>query len=428
LRYHSHPHTIGPRGESSSAEEEIFCLTPEDARSIASSGRSRNASSTSVSSAKIPGSFPVQMGGLPDTKIFSVAVEARPTDVPSSDTMLICDVDTDFSGRFAVVSALPKKPHSVNEVSEKKIDKFQQGKGRLLQPEKQELPSKPVTKTGSGGKTRNKKKKNRSSEDSVDDPSAVKNSSVVKKQECDQDFDVVPLKTEDYYRDVTPKIEEEELFEMTSNNVQESLNDTTEQLLADALMSVEIEGPGQKAVLKEERSISPTPSDEFMAMTKQSVVEDTNEDKFFIRESKSVSPEPPVIKSVSLANCFEDFLSPGASQAIVKSIQVASKLYGDDEDEEIENSSGGCLLFNRSKKLEGCSVDSSEDDAEFQPIPRRQKRSKKKDGSNWSESSCADSESSLLDDPVVKYFYFHEIFLNWLASTNDFILVPRRRG
>ena len=54
-------------GESSSAEEEFFCLTPEDSRSISSntSERSRNASTTSSTHQ------------IPDTKIFSVAVEAK---------------------------------------------------------------------------------------------------------------------------------------------------------------------------------------------------------------------------------------------------------------------------------------------------------------------------------------------------------------
>ena len=88
-------------GESSSAEEEFFCLTPEDARSISSntgSDRSRNASATSHQV-------------IPDTKIFSVAVEAMKEPVSGYgghsgvDSMVVCDVDTDYTGRFAVVSS-----------------------------------------------------------------------------------------------------------------------------------------------------------------------------------------------------------------------------------------------------------------------------------------------------------------------------------
>ena len=105
----------------STPEEEFFCLTPEDARSIASnasggSGRSRNASATSTTSAATAGkssnikSNPIQMG-LPDTKIFSVAVEARPAEQTGTDAMVVCDVDTDYTGRFAVVSSCyPNKP------------------------------------------------------------------------------------------------------------------------------------------------------------------------------------------------------------------------------------------------------------------------------------------------------------------------------
>lgn len=82
-------------GESSSAEEEFFCLTPEDARSISSntSDRSRNASTASGHQ-------------IPDSKIFSVAVEAKSKpDANNLDAMMVCDVDTDYTGRFAVVSS-----------------------------------------------------------------------------------------------------------------------------------------------------------------------------------------------------------------------------------------------------------------------------------------------------------------------------------
>ena len=116
----------------STPEEEFFCLTPEDSRSIIStasggSSRSRNASSTSTTSAvagrksidmKSNNTLPVQMG-LPDTKIFSVAVEAKPAEKTGTDAMVICDVDTDYTGRFAVVSSCyPNKP-SVSDYQRK---------------------------------------------------------------------------------------------------------------------------------------------------------------------------------------------------------------------------------------------------------------------------------------------------------------------
>ena len=84
-------------GESSSAEEEFFCLTPEDARSISSntSDRSRNPSTSAGHQI------------IPDSKIFSVAVEATKASNAGGtlDSMMVCDVDTDYTGRFAVVSS-----------------------------------------------------------------------------------------------------------------------------------------------------------------------------------------------------------------------------------------------------------------------------------------------------------------------------------
>ena len=120
---------IDSTNSGSTPEEEFFCLTPEDARSITStgSGRSRNASATSTASAAVGGksasgktnySMPIQMG-LPDTKIFSVAVEARPAEHTVTDALVVCDVDTDYAGRFAVVSSCyPNKP-SVSDYQRK---------------------------------------------------------------------------------------------------------------------------------------------------------------------------------------------------------------------------------------------------------------------------------------------------------------------
>merc|ERR1739838_1130017 len=101
-------------GESSSAEEEFFCLTPEDARSISSntSDRSRNASTASGHQ-------------IPDSKIFSVAVEAKAKEPQTGlDSMMVCDVDTDYTGRFAVVSSekTPKRVKHAPPSKELKID------------------------------------------------------------------------------------------------------------------------------------------------------------------------------------------------------------------------------------------------------------------------------------------------------------------
>ena len=118
--------------ESSSAEEEFFCLTPEDARSISSntSDRSRNASS-STSGHQI----------IPDSKIFSVAVEAKASQPAGSlDNMMVCDVDTDYTGRFAVVSSSSDK----KKVEKKSAAKKSAGK--------KSVEKKSAEKKSSGGK------------------------------------------------------------------------------------------------------------------------------------------------------------------------------------------------------------------------------------------------------------------------------------
>ena len=471
----SHP-GVGPRGDSSSVEEEFFCLTPEDARSIASSGcRSRNASSTSVSSTKM---FPVQMGGLPDTKIFSVAVESRPSDHHASDVMVISDVDTDFTGRFAVVSTtattsasstrkpIQQQQQSVSEKPSKKVVEKTEIKkvavaAAAAEPASIEVevskPSAAVGKTGNGkGRGGKKNRKSRSSEESAEESSSsnatsASTSRVDKKpqKECDSDFDNVPLmktkaatdfgfaplKTDDFCREVTPKMEEEEVFEMTSNKGDTKSVDTTEDLLADALLSVVDDDDDDftkhfAVEEKQARPISPTPSEDFTEMKSCSESKNVDpeqdedpEDNFFIREKKSTSPEPedeeevqekcfgiPVnLVSSPKMSCFEDMFGSDTGSKIVKSIEFATRLYGNDDDEEEveEEEEDVTKSFNRSstnKKSDGGSsvIDSSEDDVEFKPVSRRQKRTKKKDDLDepGTPGSCyADSESSLQDDP-----------------------------
>ena len=91
----------GQRTESS--EEEFFCLTPDDPKQ----SRSRNASSSSemMQHKFHPMAPPPSASSHPvaDTKIFSVAVEASRL-TSKIDSMKVCDLDTGFSGQFAVVS------------------------------------------------------------------------------------------------------------------------------------------------------------------------------------------------------------------------------------------------------------------------------------------------------------------------------------
>ena len=116
----------GQRTESS--EEEFFCLTPDDPKQ----SRSRNASSSSEMQQKFHPMAPPSASSHPvaDTKIFSVAVEASRL-TSKIDSMKVCDLDTGFSGQFAVVSSKesPKESPQVplgsqdSEVKSKKSKK-----------------------------------------------------------------------------------------------------------------------------------------------------------------------------------------------------------------------------------------------------------------------------------------------------------------
>lgn len=448
-----HPNVV-PRADSSSVEDEFFCLTPDDARSIASSGRSRNASSTSISSAK---TLPVQMGGFPDTKIFSVAVESRPSD-HASDVMVISDVDTDYTGRFAVVSqaANAKKfepqqqqqhqhphPNYDAKITVQKIAEKQERPEQVKVVEsvfaesqvKRDETAKAIGKSKKGKKN----KKGKSSEESGSESSSVSNVVVfsvddkadVGSRKAERDFDLVTLKADNFCREITPKVEDEEVFELTSNN---AAIDTTEDLLADALLSVvddDVIHSAMSAVKDNFRVISPTPSDEFtdMKVYQQHVhvqveeikeTEEEEEEKFFVRETKSGSPETeddeeeadrplPVnlVASPKMVSCFEEMFGPVNETSIVKSIEFAKKLYGDDDDDDADdgNDKDEKKMTRRSiraAKNESANVDSSEDDLEFKPVSRRQKRTKKKDDDGDEETtygSLADSESSVVDDP-----------------------------
>jgi hypothetical protein len=406
------------------------------------------------------------MGGMPDTKIFSVAVESRPTEHHANDVMVISDVDTDFTGRFAVVSNAPAKKttqhqhqhyhhHHHHEKPSKKnvqvpVEKVEPKKSvpSVLTPQVaaapvvvEEEPVKPTTgngngKTGKSGKGKKNKKGRSSAEESGSESSTSNVASKSNNDDVKTGFDFVPLKSDDFTREITPKVDDEEVFELTSNNNAALFADTTEDLLADALLSVvDDEAKHCASVQNTDRAISPTPSEDFTEMKSAKVDEnvDDNDDEveeeesFFVREKKSTSPETDdeeeedaapanLVASPKMVSCFEEMFGPVAGNSIVKSIEFATRLYGDDnegdqeqdeeeeeeedEEKEVEKDKSPSRLFNRSKKKDSV-ADSSEDDVEFKPVPRRQKRSKKKDEDNMPGtpgSSYADSESSMIDD------------------------------
>lgn len=152
--------------KNGSSEEEFFCLTPEDARSICSnaSDRSRNASSSQShhghgghhhGHASHDEHHDAHKEGLehqiPDTKIFSVAVEAKAKEgqgrKKGHDGLIICDVDTDYTGRFAVVSDGKKASKSKAEAknAQKQTKRQQQQKKDIKYETSEDLADEVVT-------------------------------------------------------------------------------------------------------------------------------------------------------------------------------------------------------------------------------------------------------------------------------------------
>ena len=125
----------GQRTESS--EEEFFCLTPDDPKQ----SRSRNASSSSemMQHKFHPMAPPPSASSHPvaDTKIFSVAVEASRL-TSKIDSMKVCDLDTGFSGQFAVVSSKesPKESPQVSQASQDSEVKSKKSKKKKTSKEK----------------------------------------------------------------------------------------------------------------------------------------------------------------------------------------------------------------------------------------------------------------------------------------------------
>ena len=134
----------GQRTESS--EEEFFCLTPDDPKQ----SRSRNASSSSGQQKFHPMAPPCSSSSHPvaDTKIFSVAVEASKL-TSKIDSMKVCDLDTGFSGQFAVVSSKEDKPKEsqVSQVTHDTEVKAKKSKKKRASKEKKEVESLKAAKT-----------------------------------------------------------------------------------------------------------------------------------------------------------------------------------------------------------------------------------------------------------------------------------------
>ena len=356
------------RGESSSGpEEEFFCLTPEDARSLGSSERSRHASGVKPAAQNVH---------VPDSKIFSVAVEARSAEQPGSDSLVVCDIDTDYTGRFAVVSSNYNKKPVKHEPPVATV-KEEEPQVTPPPPTIVEQPPKP------GKKGKKKKKKGSQSESSCVSSSAEEGN--LKKAES---------------REVSPKLEDDMINLMLDSEPPSAL--AAECLIADDLVKAKKEEE-PLVLMGEDEPQEEEFSSAFINTTKD---EDDEEEPFVIREPSpdfsekdeksidepSVEEEPPPSVNPEATGRPIEALEDDCND-IINKIKLAEKIYDTTDAENDEEEL-------RTKKSD---QDTSEDDLEFQPaISRRQKRKNKQKEETLSRrasgASFADSESSLVDE------------------------------
>ncbi len=390
------------------AEEEFFCLTPEDARSISSSGRSRNASAQSA--AKVP-------VHVPETKIFSVAVEAKPAMASGKlggggggkpSDLVVCDVDTDYTGRFAVVSSSNSKGGAARPSSDKS-----------------EHVQLSTHQASSGGKKDKKKKKKQNQQQSqnLNQQEAEKQPQTLKRVGTGE-FSVQPdsSETEVNVAEVNEVKDEEVNLMDNSDNAEDDLLKqeaaVREKLLAEALQSTVIEDDSKNsAKVSNVDVLFDDDEKEFVEMSKADKIDteddDEEEEVFKIKEDveeKEAQDETNLVDLESTATgCYNEKAAIVDKESeIVKSIEKAGLLYKDDDIDDKDNNADNKnnrgifgRLFNNPVPSVNSNKDllSSEDDTEFKPVSNRKKKKKKNNASNSSAlssgaSSFADSESS----------------------------------
>ena len=423
------------RGESASSgpDEEFFCLTPEDARSMASLGRSRNSSNTSLAPKH---SLPVQIG-VPDTKIFSVAVEARSAEKPSTDDLMICDIDTDYTGRFAVVSSCYSKPTGKSSIRSEKNVEIPRFKLTNVTVEDNNVEREISSETSTFSKIENEqdvdekkgKKKKRKRKGGSLVPSVV--NSLTEESKTAEDLQRAVS------REVSPALEEDSFTPLVPTKCE-----TTESLLAEALMTDETcyalntASKETSLILLTDTSKNEEFSSKFVNNQSDQEGEqekfaedpyDEVEEAFIIREDsptsdfeiseskddKSVEDLPPEIDLETTGKPIDDkgFDASdvdGEGNDIINNIKLAERIY-DDEDEksDYENQKRHTKRLDsgidtNSSHRQADNLDTSEDDLEFQPALSRKQRRKNKSSNNASRrasgASFADSESSRADD------------------------------
>ena len=276
---------------------------------------------------------------MTDTKIFSVAVEAASKkSLGENNTMKVCDVQSDYSGRFAVVSESASA--KMNPDSAKLNPESTNLNPGILQPTSTPVVTSTASlmkKAGKNGKKKKKKANNPSSSTSDDDL-----------------FKVNSAKT----REITPQKIEESTFD-DDNVFKFSFNANKTTSAASTMMMAEV----TKVEVKEDVS---THSDEFLEITntKADLTDDEVEaDKFFIKEDDEDNDDDDDDQGQGQAvpNWVDDLIT---SDAILSGIKSAEKKWKEE-------------------------TESEEDGFDFRP--------KRGDGSGngISSGSFADSESSL---------------------------------
>eukprot|EP00094_Tigriopus_californicus_P011925 TCALIF_11520-PA protein Name:"Similar to rudhira Breast carcinoma-amplified sequence 3 homolog (Drosophila melanogaster)" AED:0.12 eAED:0.12 QI:210/0.88/0.7/1/0.77/0.6/10/0/1394 len=406
--------------KTESSEEEFFCLTPEDARS-------RNVSATSKA--------PVQHNTVNDTKIFSVAVESRRSQAIQMDSMRVCDVDSDFTGRFAVVQkpkgSIPKKEAMLEPIKAEVIP----APPKAVPVEETRPISPPIAtnKSNKKGKKNKNKSKNKGSsikssssadECQVEEPVAF---TVVKKLSTAQERETTPLEQEMTtsfpWRDDDDQLVQA-LVESTQDIDLMSSSDIKTDDQPHVEVEVEDEDEEEQVEQEEQAAEVSTHSDEFQEITNRKASDDTTEDDeededdddedeeegsgsepFNIDRETSAKPEVPF--------WVDDLLkSSSTDNAILNSIVKAEQKY--DAKKKMTQSTGFVARsVSQPAVLNSESVDSSEDDLEFKPVSNGRRRKKQpqlnlRPSMSHTEafrsrgSSFADSESSFNGDEVLR--------------------------
>jgi len=382
LPFQGHPSaarrkTSNKRTMAGADDEEFFCLTPEDCRSLGSDGRSRNASAASQQSKKEPPHMT-----LPDAKMFSVAVENAANVGGSADggmdVMRECAVDSSgTSGTFAVVST---KEGAANKTrAQPPTSLLAANREAMTAQALSPIMSESDKLSSSSVASSTKKKSKKSKKKIAGSKSATSASSG---DDCQADVLIPSLATST--REVTPMCDENE-----DARAGQAIVSTP----AVVKVSDEEFMPARRRPLGTTSTTSDEDEDDMRAIRNRRCGQSEDEELACSPEASEAKPSIP-----SWVN--------DSSSAIIKGIHSSSQLWEQDSEDDVMSRSTGFETAKKStasarQMLPSVEDQSSEDDTEFKPaLSRRQRKQKIKESQNEGEmrsraGSFADSESSL---------------------------------